>query len=74
MAEVEKSIYGRKVFFVNPSTSFEASVIGRLRLMEYEVYAIEDYRKVKPLLRKNADSICFFLSKTSSPLKVGITS
>lgn len=69
MAEVEKSIYGRKVFFVNPSTSFEASVIGRLRLMEYEVYAIEDYRKAKPLLRKNADSICFFLIENQLSLK-----
>lgn len=69
MAEVEKSIYGRKVFFVNPSASFEASVIGRLRLMEYEVYAIEDYRKVKPLLRKNADSICFFLIESQLSLK-----
>ena len=69
MAEVEKSIYGRKVFFVNPSMSFEASVIERLRLMEYEVYAIEDYRKVKHLLRKNADSICFFLIENQLSLK-----
>ena len=69
MAEAEKSIYGRKVFFINPGISFEAAVIDRLRLMEYEVYAVADYRKVKHLLRKNADSICFFLIENQLTLK-----
>ncbi|MBQ4378737.1 MAG: hypothetical protein II821_06030 [Treponema sp.] len=62
MADEGKSIYGRKVFFVAPSVSFEQQVLERLRLMEYEVYAIDDYRKAKPLLRKNADSICFCMT------------
>lgn len=69
MADADKSIYGRKVFFVNTTVSFETSVINRLRLMEYEVYAIDDYRKAKPLLRKNADSICFFFIESQLTLK-----
>ena len=69
MADADKSIYGRKVFFINPSVSFEQQVIERLRLMEYEVYAIDDYRKAKPLLRKNADSICFCIVESQLTLK-----
>ncbi|MBR1537155.1 MAG: PilZ domain-containing protein [Treponema sp.] len=62
MADADKSIYGRKVFFISPSIGFEQQVLERLRLMEYEVYAIDDYRKAKALLRKNADSICFCMA------------
>ena len=69
MADADKSIYGRKVFFINPSVTFEQTVIERLRLMEYEVYAIDDYRKAKPLLRKNADSICFCITESQLTLK-----
>lgn len=69
MADSDKSIYGRKVFFVNPSVTFEQQVIERLRLMEYEVYAIDDYRKVKPILRKNADSICFCIAESQLSFK-----
>ena len=69
MADADKSIYGRKVFFINPSVTFEQQVIERLRLMEYEVYAIDDYRKAKPLLRKNADSICFCIVESQLTLK-----
>lgn len=69
MADADKSIYGRKVFFINPSVTFEQQVIDRLRLMEYEVYAIDDYRKAKPLLRKNADSICFCIVESQLTLK-----
>ena len=69
MADADKSIYGRKVFFINPSMNFESSVIDRLRLMEYEVYSIDDYRKAKPLLRKNSDSICFCIIESQLSLK-----
>lgn len=69
MSDADKSIYGRKVFFIAPSVSFEQQVIDRLRLMEYEVYAIDDYRKAKPLLRKNADCICFCIVESQLTLK-----
>lgn len=69
MADADKSIYGRKVFFINPSMNFETTVIDRLRLMEYEVYSIDDYRKAKPLLRKNSDSICFCIIESQLSLK-----
>ncbi|WP_294431310.1 hypothetical protein [uncultured Treponema sp.] len=68
MAE-DKSVFGRKVFFITPNITFEQQVIERLRLMEYEVYAIDDYRKAKPLLRKNANSICFCLIESQLTLK-----
>lgn len=69
MTESEKSIYGRKIFFINPNLSFETNIIERLRLMEYEVYVIDDYRKAKPLLRKNPDSICFCIIENQLTLK-----
>lgn len=69
MSEADKSIYGRKVFFVGANAAFEMQVASRLRLMEYEVYTIIDYRKAKPLLRKNADSICFCLVENQLSLK-----
>ncbi|MCR4823469.1 MAG: hypothetical protein K5873_11435 [Treponema sp.] len=61
MADIEKSIYGRKVFFIGANVSFETLFIERLRLMEYEVYIIDDYRKAKAILRKNPDAIAFCL-------------
>ena len=69
MSEADKSIYGRKVFFGGANATFDMQVASRLRLMEYEVYTISDYRKVKPLLRKNADSICFCLVENQLSLK-----
>ncbi len=69
MADADKSIYGRKVFFLTPTTSFESLYLERLRNMEYEVYVINDYRKAKPLLRKNPDSICFCVVGSQLTLK-----
>lgn len=69
MAEPDKSIYGRKVFFINPNPNFEQQIITRLRCMEYEVYSISDYRRAKPILRKNADSICFCIIESQLSLK-----
>ena len=69
MAEQDKNVFGRKVFFINPSAVFESKVIERLRLMEYEVYIIDDYRKAKAILRKNADSICYVALEPPLTLK-----
>ncbi len=59
MADGDKSVFGRKVFFIMPGISLESQILDRLRLMEYEVYVIDDYHKAKPILRKNPDSICY---------------
>ena len=59
MADGDKSVFGRKVFFIMPGISLESQLLDRLRLLEYEVYVIDDYRKAKPILRKNPDSICY---------------
>ena len=69
MAEQDKNVFGRKVFFINPSAFFESKIIERLRLMEYEVYIIDDYRKAKAILRKNADSICYVCIEQPLTLK-----
>lgn len=55
----ENSTLGRKVFFVNPPFYVTHTIIPRLTGMEYEVYSIDDYRMVKPILKKYPDSICF---------------
>ena len=68
MAE-DKAVFGRKVFFIAPPANFETQVLERLRLMEYEVYVIDDYRKAKPILRKNADSICFCIVESQMTFK-----
>lgn len=54
----ENPIFGRKVFFVNPSFTIKELATKKLREMEYETYIIEDYRYVKSILRHNPDSIC----------------
>lgn len=68
MADADKSIYGRKIFFINPNVNFEEKVISRLRIMEYEVYSIEDIRTAKNILRLNPDSICFVLPNSGLTL------
>ena len=52
-------IYGRKIFFVNPSPSIEADLVSPLRRDEYEVYTIENFRDAKNILRQNPRSILF---------------
>lgn len=54
----ENPVFGRKVFFINPSFSIEQIAKNRLRNMEYETYIISDYRYAKGILKKNPDSIC----------------
>lgn len=55
----ENSPLGRRVFFVNPPFYVTNIIIPRLTSMEYEVYSLDSYMKVKPVLRKYPDSICF---------------
>ncbi len=57
--ESETAIYGKKVFFLNPSYTLEQYIIERLRTMEYEVYVLTDYKIAKNIFMKNPDSICF---------------
>ncbi len=60
MADTDKSILGRKIFFVNPSNAIQHSVVEHLRTMEYETYVINDYRMAKNALLLSKDCICYF--------------
>ena len=57
----DKVFLGRKVFFLNPPSGFEKSVIENLRSIEYEVYSVSDYRMIKGILSLNSDSILFII-------------
>lgn len=54
-----KSISGRKVFFINPTIPIEKTVITRLQTLEYEVYALKDYRVARGLFASLKDGICY---------------
>ncbi len=54
----DDSIFGRKIFFLNPSYSINTNIIPRLQKLEYEVYKIPLYRQAKGILSINPDSIC----------------
>lgn len=56
----ENSPLGRKVFFVYPPYYVTNTIMPKLSEAEYEVYAIDQYQMVKPVLQKFPDSICFF--------------
>ncbi len=55
----EKEFLGRKVFFLNPPMLFEDEVVEKLRVMEYEVYSVREYNKMRNFLTLNAGSIVF---------------
>lgn len=59
MENRENPIFGRKVFFVNPPISIAHFIVDSLHDQEYEVYVIDDYQQVKPILRENKDALCF---------------
>ena len=59
MESRENPLFGRKVFFVNPSFLIENYVFDFLRKNEYEVYMLQDYKKAKSILAAYPDSICF---------------
>ena len=59
MESRENPLFGRKIFFVNPTFNIEKYLIDYLRKNEYEVYTLKDYRKAKRVLSVYPDSMCF---------------
>ena len=59
MENRENPIFGRKVFFLNPTLSIQNVFVRKLQDLEYEVYTIEHYYDAKPVLSEYEDSICF---------------
>lgn len=55
----ENPIFGRKVFFLDPSLNIRNVVVERLRIQEYEVYILDDIAVAKPVLRDFPHAICF---------------
>ena len=51
--------FGRKIFFLTPSFSVRTHVITFLKVLEYEVYTISDYRRAKSYLRIHHDAILY---------------
>ena len=59
MESRENPLFGRKIFFVDPTFNIEKYLIDYLRKNEYEVYILKDYRKAKKILSVYPDSMCF---------------
>ena len=59
MESRENPLFGRKIFFVNPTFNIEKYLIEYLRKNEYEVYTLKDYRKAKRVLSVYPESMCF---------------
>ena len=59
MESRENPLFGRKIFFVNPTFNIEKYLVDYLRKNEYEVYILKDYRKAKKILSVYPDSMCF---------------
>ena len=59
MESRENPLFGRKIFFVSPSYIMEKYLIEKLRQNEYEAYILKDIKKVKNVLAKYPDSMCF---------------
>lgn len=55
----ENPIFGRKVFFINPSFVIEKKVSEALKEQEYEVYLIKSYTDAKYILRNFENAMCF---------------
>lgn len=55
----ENSDFGRKIFFLYPSFSFQTNVLNALYELEYEIYILDDIKTAKNILRCNPDSICY---------------
>ncbi|MBO4403978.1 MAG: hypothetical protein J5780_01440 [Treponema sp.] len=55
----ETEIFGRKIFFLNPTFSIRNDVIPSLQGKEYEVYVIDSYKDAKNILKSHRKSICF---------------
>ena len=59
MESRENPLFGRKIFFVSPSYIMEKYLIEKLRQNEYEAYILKDIKKVKNVLAKYPDAMCF---------------
>ncbi len=56
--------FGRKIFFLNPSFSVRTHIVTVLKILEFEVYTISDYRRVKSYLRVHHDAILYINTET----------
>lgn len=59
MESRENPLFGRKVFFISPSYVIDKYLIEKLRQNEYEAYILRDIKKVKSVLAKFPESMCF---------------
>lgn len=59
MNQHENSVYGRKIFFIEPQSNISQFVIPKLIENEYEIYSLDNYKQAKACLKKNPDSIVF---------------
>ena len=50
---------GRKVFFLDPPYNFVKQNISKLRMLEYEIYIVGDYKNIKNILLQNPHSILY---------------
>lgn len=57
--ETNTEIFGKKIFFLFPSTLVKNEVISELIQLEYEVYVANDAKKLRPVLKKYPNSIVF---------------
>lgn len=54
-----ENIFGRKIFFLYPSTVINEELIQKMIHLEYEVYVLNDKDKAGICLQNHPDSICF---------------
>lgn len=59
MESRENPLFGRKIFFISPSYVIDKYLIEKLRQNEYEAYILRDIKKVKSVLAKFPESMCF---------------
>ena len=62
--EQQAPAFGRKIFFLNPSFSVRTHIVSLLKVLEYEVYTISDYRRAKGYLRIHHDAILYINTET----------
>ena len=65
--ESELPIFGRKVFFLNPTFSMRA-VIDTLKKEEYEVYVLIDYKLAKAYMRIHHDALLYINPEEQLPI------
>ena len=55
---------GRKIFFLDPPYNFVKNNLATLRMLEYEVYIVADYKNMKTILSLSPDSILYIYVDT----------